>query len=241
MSSLGESSAANLFETSAPSYSDEALIALGYGAYRGLDQGRRESIDTDAWTLLEYSFEPVYGEPTAAELARIAGRLSTAPLVDLGGGRGLSPEVCASLGITDYTVVDPQQPFLPRNPTARYVAADALEYLLSLPGHSANVMSNGFLTTDIFGGLRAIAQKDQGSAIDPKQRAYVSRVLSQVRRVLPEAGVFVGIKFDLDPLAEANDLRLNPELSAYPTVERHGEHLARQAYPYIKGFEPANG
>jgi SAM-dependent methyltransferase len=188
--------------------SDEELIQKAYKAHDNLVNFQDPFGNEIA--VLKTDFPNISHQPSEEKLGQIRERLKDKSLVDLGGPYGLPQNIRGKLGIYKYTLVDLQKTLmdLEKNPYAKAVRADALEYIKALPDESTNVMSNGFLTTDIFGS--ALIAKEVAET-----KEYLQRLFRHIARVLPPHGIFIATHFDLENLAEANGLKKNEDLSDY--------------------------
>ena len=199
-------------------WTDDALIAEIKARYRATTQLLQDHYEPDQVLLRTTSFSAEYNRVPDETATKIREITQNMPMTDLGGKEGLPEAIRERLGIGNYRVVDMQKSYYPDS-----VEDDALSYLNSLVHEDGsvdetNVMSNGFLTTDIFGS--GWTKDDTPEAKNPNAiitKEYLTRLFTRITDVLPENGIFIATHMDapMRRLAQENGLELNEELTTY--------------------------
>lgn len=150
-------------------------------------------VDDYFFSLENYSFEKKY---TSAVRKKIRPFLENTPLIDLGGRLGLSLKKLASLGVTDYTIVDTQN--LQNVTPHRYITSDALEFVRNFPqGIGVNFMANGFMVSEVIGRTESAHE-----------------LFSHIHRIItPQHGSLIVTKFDLHDIAQKSGFQVVEQVS----------------------------
>ncbi len=154
------------------------------------------------------------------------------PTIDLGSGNGMPGELRARLGIDDYTAVDIDRYNMPEPEAGqtRMVQDEALHFLSQQSDGSANVISSAFLGSSLFGSawldpgkleqLQRTHSPEYASAIS-RLGAFVQRVLTEVRRVIPDDGRLVVAYSDYpDELFAGAGFAPDEDLTVYATLNK---------------------
>jgi hypothetical protein len=173
------------------------LIAEGQAAVKRQFELRDTTFDSFYHNVLTVSFANYYLELNTPDQSLLQSKLSSLPLIDLGGGKARK-KLQEFFHIPKYTTVD-LQAFTEKTDTYEDKNMDALEFVLTQQSNSANVMANGFITKDM--GLSA---------------SYWNALFTQIDKIVPPQGIFVGVYFDLP--------QYMPEGFAMWTPETHGFH-----------------
>lgn len=161
--------------------------------------------DTDDINLATVPFTRFYREAPGRIKEYLSEKLKDKPLIDLGSG--VVNELTAKyfikkFGISKYIGVDieniNQKTSIDGVPV-EYIRREALDFL-STYKEQANIMSNGFLCSEL------VSDKTEYGNI------YNSRIFTQIKRILPQDGIFFATHFDLNETAKKLGLKVENEI-----------------------------
>jgi hypothetical protein len=141
----------------------------------------------DEWGInrLLVSFVSLYDRLSTKRIDQLRSKLSQHPLIDIGGHYGTNRFV-TKFRLPQYINVDLATKDS-SNGNIVNVNSEVLEYLLQCSDSSANIMSNGYLCSDLSG-----------------TSDYSRTVLQEAARVIPVGGVLVTAHFDLEKILPPN-------------------------------------
>lgn len=161
--------------------------------------------DTDDVNLATIPFTRFYREAPRRIKEYLLEKLKGKPLIDLGSGTEDSLTAkyfIKKFGISKYIGVDiwniEQKTSIDGVPV-EHVQKEALDFLSTYEGQ-ANIMSNGFLCSEL------VSDKTEYGNI------YNSRIFAQIKRILPQDGIFFATHFDLNETANKLGLKVENEI-----------------------------
>jgi hypothetical protein len=155
--------------------------------------------------LATVPFTRFYREAPGRVKEYLSEKLKGKPLIDLGSGtqdRLTAKYFVKKFGISKYIGVDIEsieQKTSIDNVPVEHVQKEALDFISTYEGQ-ANIMSNGFLCSEL------VSDKTGYGNI------YNSRIFAQIKRILPQDGIFFATHFDLNETAKKLGLKVENEI-----------------------------
>lgn len=167
--------------------------------------------------LATVSFAPFYREAPTRIKEYLSEKLRGKPLIDLGSGP--HPDSTAkyfikTFGVSKYVGVDIE--LINRKTNIKGISveffdSEALDFI-SKYEEEANVMSNGFLCSDLVGDKSVYG------------KTYYDRIFTHIKRVLPQDGIFFATHFDLNETAQKKGLKVDNEIK--PRGEKYWRFIS---------------